>query len=132
MSPALERGAEEGHQAGAGKFDANKSTAERDDIGVVVLTGEPRARFFVDERAADMGVPIGRNRNADTATADQHTEARATLPKGSRQTISKDGIVNRLWPIGSKIKDRVPGLGEGALKVRFQVDAAMVGGKCDR
>ena len=55
VAAAGERGGEEGVDAGLGHLDADQPRAQREDIGVIMLAGEPRRQRLGD--AARSGRP---------------------------------------------------------------------------
>src|SRR5690606_38398478 len=71
-----EGGVEEGQQAVARHLETDQTRAEREDVGVVVLPGEPRGGHVVAHRGANPRVAVGGHRDADAAAARHDTELR--------------------------------------------------------
>ena len=82
MAAAFELRVEENLQRLARDLDADQPLAERHDIGIVVLARQPRRGRVVGEHGADLGIAVGRDRDADAGAADQH--AALGLARGDR------------------------------------------------
>lgn len=65
MAAALECRAQELFDAFFRHRLADHPSAHRQDIRVIVLAAQPRARDIMDERATNMRMAVGRDRDAD-------------------------------------------------------------------
>src|SRR4030042_127453 len=74
---------------------SHRPRAEDGDVGIVVQAGEPGRVVVVEDRGADPGDPVGRDRHPDAGPADEHAGVRRPRgdPPGARRGVV--GIVNR-------------------------------------
>jgi hypothetical protein len=64
---------------------ADHPSAHRQNIRVIMLAAQPRARDIMRKRATDMRMAVGSDRNADARPADQN----AAVPKSSHFTSGR-------------------------------------------
>src|SRR5580658_1474819 len=132
MAAALACGVEEDLETVSRQLRAQQTSAQHEDVGVVVLTREPRRQAVMDECRADLAIAIGRDRHADPGTAYQHASARAPRANGLRHLLREIRIVDRIAAHCAEIDDLVTERAKLRHESAFQIEAAVIGSDDDR
>ncbi len=94
MTTAIEFRAQEHFDAFFRHRFADHPTAHRQNIRVIVLAAQPRACGIMRQRATDMRVAVGGDRNADARSADQNAASGLAGLDGVGQLAGEVGIVD--------------------------------------
>src|SRR5690625_200630 len=130
MASACELRLQEDRKAVLCDFFPDHARAERQDVGVIVLSRQPCGRTVVAERRAHAPVTIGGNGDADPRAAHQHSLLGTALVDSLCHGIGKVGIVNRITAVGSEAQDIVTLAAKMICKTLLKGEAGMVG--CQR
>jgi hypothetical protein len=107
VAAAFERRGQEGREAIQRRLDPRHAGAKHQDIGVVMLPGEPGAGRVVAQCRTDSGMPVRRNADADAGAADQDAALGLAFPDGARQGSRIVGLVDRFRSVGAEVDDLV-------------------------
>lgn len=131
MPATREFGVEEGCNAGLRHVTANEPRPERDDICIIVLTGELGREWVVNTGTAALEIAIDRNRDTDAAAADGNSPFGFTKSDKRAELCSKFRIIHAFRAVRPKIRNVVALLAEPLGKFIFEGIAGVVGGKGD-
>ena len=95
MATAVEFRAQEHFDAFFRHRFADHPSAYRQNIRVIMLAAQPRARDIMRKRATDMPMAVGGDRNADARSADQNAASGLARLDGIGQLAGEIGIVDR-------------------------------------
>ena len=129
VAPAGEISVEKSENAGPGHVAANEASAERQYVGVVMLTGELGREGIVDTRAAAFRFAIDGYRNADSGTADGDPPVGITRcnRRGEASAISR--IIDAFRPVCTEVGYFMALLAQPADELVFEQITSMVGGQ---
>ena len=103
----LKGGGEPRVDHGDGLIDGNEARADGDHLRVVMFFGQTRGVLIIDQRAADAGYFVGRDRNADPRAADQHAAVRRAIDDGAAGCFGVIRIIDRVRILRPDINNRV-------------------------
>src|SRR4051812_46839608 len=126
MAAALKWRAEKYLERLTRHLDSDQTLAERHDVGVVVLTRQPRRGRVVCQHGAHHGITIGGDRDADAGTADEDSPVRSAGGDRIGQGDTVIRIVDGSGRVGAEVKHSVSRLLQVALENLLKVEAGMV------
>ena len=104
MATAVEFRAQEHFDAFFRHRFADHPSAHRQNIRVIMLAAQPRARDIMRKRATDMRMAVGGDRNADARSADQNAASGLAGLDGIGQLAGEIGIVDGIGAICAQIQ----------------------------
>lgn len=126
VAATFERGLQKRIHTGAGRIGIDKAGAKGNHVGVIVLAGQYRHLGVIDQRATDIRVTVGGNRNTDTCTAYKDTRIRLPVMDGLCQLAGIIRIIDRVGRVGAKIKPRY--VRKCGFQAVFKINTRMIAG----
>ena len=108
-----------------------QACAQRQYVGVVVLTAHLRLVFIADVGGADSGNFVGGDGHSDTAAANQDPQVRLAVCHLFADGAGEVGIIHRFGGMRALILQLPTASREKTLKLFFQLEAGVVGGNGD-
>ena len=120
VAPARERRLEEHADDGEGEVGRGDLRAERQNVGVVVRTGEAGGLQVARRGGPDAVHLVGRHGHADAGAADE--DAAVDAPDTTRRATARGevGVVDRRLAVGPDVFDREPESSRRDLMVSFR------------
>ena len=127
MTPAFIGGGEEGAEAIEGHGIAGEARAEGQNIGVIVLAGEPGFGDIARLGAANGGVAVGGEGHADAGAADQEAEAGGTSLNALADRVGEIRVIAAGGGVGAAIDHGPAGITRGLGQLVLEEIAGVIG-----
>src|SRR6266568_5161370 len=106
MTPSFKTGREKGIDNSFRCFRVGPLASETEDIGIVMLAGEPGDLFFPDQGGASAGNLVGCDAHPNAGSANQNTKIVLALRHTARDRLRIVRVIGGLFGIGPKVGDR--------------------------
>ena len=103
VSAAFKSGAEKCIDHFNGLRNRGETRRNADDVGVVVLAGEAPGGDIVDGGRTGARDLVGRDRDADAAAADAHTQVGLAVGDGTAHGGTEIGVVDAVLTVGTEV-----------------------------
>ena len=127
MPAGFELGREKRADDLGGAVGRRQPGPEREDVGVVVLTGEPGRLDFTGQRGADARDLVRRDRHADAGSADEDPAVELVPGDARRHRLGEVRIVDGVGRARAEVVIRDPELVEHALERVLQRESCVIG-----
>ena len=127
VATAVERGGEEQRDDLVGETDADHPAADRQDVGVVVGTGEAGGVEIVAQRGAHAADLVGRELLALAAAADDDADLGLAVAHRPPDGRADRRVVDRHGGVGAEVDDVVALLRRAARRRALELEPGVVG-----